>query len=279
MFHDYSVYFIMMLISVIVYIVYKLIKKEFLKNKLNDFKNIIVILTLTSYIYAILFYNGEFIYDMNYIKCVLIFLSISMIIFIYGIIKNKQDIYQKNIGAYIILYLILLISLTMFIKRAWHFDFNNLTKFDSPYVRLQPFYSINNFLRSDVSISTKFYQLFGNLIAFIPLSFLLMVKDNKYKNIFKQLKIILVMIICIEFLQLVTGTGTLDIDDVILNSSGVIIFTFLITRFSIIDYIKKIFYFDLKLNKKIAYFGFMLSIIIPIIFIIDTFLITIERLI
>ena len=106
-----------------------------------------------------------------------------------------------------------------------------------------------------------------------------MVKDNKYKNIFKQLKIILVMIVCIEFLQLLTGTGTLDIDDVILNSGGVIIFTFLITRFKIIDYIKKIFYFDLKLNKKIAYFLFILSTIIPIIFIIDTFLITIERLI
>ena len=279
MFRSYTIYFIMVMIPFILYMIYKLIKKELFKHKLNDFKDIIIMLTLSSYIYAVLLYNGEFIYDMNYIKCVLIFLSISMIIFMYGIIKNKEDIYQKNINLYIVLYLVLLISLTMIIKRAWHFDFNNLTKFDSPYVRLQPFYSITNFLRSDVSLNTKIYQLFGNLIAFIPFSFLLMVKDNKYKNIFKQLKIILVMIICIEFLQLVTGTGTLDIDDVILNSSGVIIFAFLITRFSIIDYIKKIFYFDLKLNKKIAYFGFILSIIIPIIFIIDTFLITIERLI
>ena len=279
MFRSYTIYFIMVMIPFILYMIYKLIKKELFKHKLNDFKDIIITLTLSSYIYAVLLYNGEFIYDMNYIKCVLIFLSISMIIFMYGIIKNKEDIYQKNINLYIVLYLILLISLTMIIKRAWHFDFNNLTKFDSPYVRLQPFYSITNFLRSDVSISTKFYQLFGNLIAFIPFSFLLMVKDNKYKNIFKQLKIILVMIVCIEFLQLLTGTGTLDIDDVILNSGGVIIFTFLITRFKIIDYIKKIFYFDLKLNKKIAYFLFILSTIIPIIFIIDTFLITIERLI
>lgn len=279
MFQSYTIYFIMVMIPFILYMIYKLIKKELFKNKLNDFKDIIITLTLSSYIYAVLLYNGEFIYDMNYIKCVLIFLSISMIIFMYGIIKNKEDIYQKNINLYIVLYLVLLISLTMIIKRAWHFDFNNLTKFDSPYVRLQPFYSITNFLRSDVSLNTKIYQLFGNLIAFIPFSFLLMVKDNKYKNIFKQLKIILVMIVCIEFLQLLTGTGTLDIDDVILNSGGVIIFTFLITRFKIIDYIKKIFYFDLKLNKKIAYFLFILSTIIPIVFLVDTFLITIERLI
>ena len=279
MFQSYTIYFIMVMIPFILYMIYKLIKKELFKHKLNDFKDIIIILTLSSYIYAVLLYNGEFIYDMNYIKCVLIFLSISMIIFMYGIIKNEEDIYQKNINLYIVLYLVLLISLTMIIKRAWHFDFNNLTKFDSPYVRLQPFYSITNFLRSDVSLNTKIYQLFGNLIAFIPFSFLLMVKDNKYKNIFKQLKIILVMIVCIEFLQLLTGTGTLDIDDVILNSGGVIIFTFLITRFKIIDYIKKIFYFDLKLNKKIAYFLFILSTIIPIVFLVDTFLITIERLI
>lgn len=279
MYRDYFIYFIIMLISFISYVFYKLLRKELFKNKLADIKNIIIILTLSSYMHAVLLYNGEFIYDMNYIKCVLIFLSISMTIFTYGIIKNKEDIYQKNINFYIVLYLVLLISLTMIIKRAWHFDFNNLTKFDSPYVRLQPFYSITNFLRSDVSLNTKIYQLFGNLIAFIPFSFLLMVKDNKYKNIFKQLKIILVMIVCIEFLQLLTGTGTLDIDDVILNSGGVIIFTFLITRFKIIDYIKKIFYFDLKLNKKIAYFLFILSTIIPIVFFVDTFLITIERLI
>lgn len=279
MFRNYLIYFIFIIIPVILYVVYKVLKTEFLKNKINDVKNLIVILTLSSYIYAVLFYNGEFIYDMNYIKCVVIFLSMALLIFVYGTIRNKEDVYQKNIIIYIILYLILLISLTMVIKRVWHFNFNNLINFDSPFVRLKPFYSIRNFLRSDVLLSTKMYQLVGNLVAFVPLSFLLMIKDEKYKNIFSQLKIILVIIVSIEFLQLLTGTGTLDIDDVILNSSGVIIFTFLITRFNIIDYVKKIFYFDLKLNKKMKYILFLFVSVIPLIFIVDTLLITIGKII
>lgn len=279
MFRNYSIYFIFIIIPSILYVVYKVLKTEFLKNKVDEIKNLIVILTLSSYIYAVLFYNGEFIYDMNYIKCVVIFLSVSLLIFMHGIIRNKEDVYRKNIIIYIILYLILLISLTMVIKRVGHFNFNNLINFDSSFVRLKPFYSIRNFLRSDVLLSTKMYQLVGNLVAFVPLSFLLMIKDEKYKNIFSQLKIILVIIVSIEFLQLLTGTGTLDVDDVILNSSGVIIFTFLVTRFNVIDYIKKIFYFDLKLNKKIKYILFWVVSIIPLIFIVDILLITIGKII
>ena len=106
----------------------------------------------------------------------------------------------------------------------------------------------------------------------IPLSFLLMLKDLKYKNIFKQSFITLPIIICIEILQAFTHTGAFDIDDIILNYLGTLIFTFLITRFKIIDKIRNLFFTDFNLNIKLKYIMFYLSLVAIIIFDIFLFL-------
>ena len=58
-------------------------------------------------------------------------------------------------------------------------------------------------------------------------------------------------------LQAFTHTGSFDIDDIILNYMGVVVFTFLITRFKIIDKIRKLFYTDFKLklrHKKVLFY-------------------------
>ena len=110
----------------------------------------------------------------------------------------------------------------------------------------------------------------------IPLSFLLMIKNKKYNNILNQIKIILPIILCIEFLQLYSDTGVFDIDDIILNLSGVMVFTFLITRFGIINKIRNLFYSDLKLNKYIKYSILFISILIPIYFVANTIGISIK---
>lgn len=70
----------------------------------------------------------------------------------------------------------------------------------------------------------------------IPFSFLLMIKDEKYNNILRQTLITLPTILIIEFLQAFTHTGTFDIDDILLNYIGTLLFTFIITRFSITIY-------------------------------------------
>lgn len=104
----------------------------------------------------------------------------------------------------------------------------------------------------------------------IPLAFLLMLKNLKYKNIFKQSIITLPIIIGIEVLQAFTHTGSFDIDDIILNYLGTLIFTFLITRFKLIDKIRNLFFTDFNLNMKIKYIMFYFMLVILIIF--DIFL-------
>ena len=102
----------------------------------------------------------------------------------------------------------------------------------------------------------------------IPLSFLLMIKDKKYNNIFRQLLIILPTIVSIELLQAFTHVGAFDIDDILLNYLGTIIFIYIITRFSIVNKIRNIFYTDYKIKENIKYTIFYFVLFLLTIYII-----------
>lgn len=233
-----------------------------MKNKIKFIKNIILIISILIYIYLVFVGRNQYIFNMNYAKIILFILLICLMIYLYGIINNKTKIYYNNIKWYIVLYFLILISVTFFIGRT---DI----KFYNWWYRGQyePFHTIlSHFKYGTITLILK--NIIGNSIMLIPLSFLLMIKDKKYKNIFKQSLIILPIIIIIEVLQAYTHVGVFDIDDILLNYFGTIIFTFLITRFSIIDKIKKLFYTDYNIKQNIKNILFYISIIILIMYII-----------
>ena len=225
-------------------------------------KNFILIISILIYIYLVFIGRNQYIYNISYTKIILFVLLICLMIYLYGIINNKEKIYNNNIKWYIALYLLLLISVTFFIGRT---DI----KFYNWWYRGQyePFHTIiSHFEYGSTSLILK--NIIGNSIMLIPLSFLLMIKNKKYKNIFSQTLIILPLIIAIEVLQAYTHVGVFDIDDILLNYFGTIIFTFLITRFSIIDKIKTLFYTDYSIKQNIKNILFYISIIILIMYII-----------
>ena len=266
---------VLLVLSLLIYLFYKFIKKEL--YSLETLKNIILILSLITYLFVFL-EGGWYRYHMSQIKTILIIVSLSILLYIYGLIENKEKVYNNNIKYYIILYLILLISITMFIYRGdIDFDFSNFKNF-TIFNNIIPFDSINRYITHRVTFKTRLYHLGGNSIMLIPLSFLLMLKEDKYKKILNQLKILFPTIFLIELLQTYSGTGSFDIDDIILNIGGSIVFTFLITRFNIIDKIKKLFYKDFNLNIKLKYILFASTLIIPIYFLIDSIMITIKYL-
>ncbi len=273
----YIIYLTILLAVVISYTIYKLIKKEIFKDKVTFLKNLIVISNLITFIYIFLSYMGEYRYHMTYGKAIILMTSLAILIFIYGLIKNKQEIYNKNTKYYIVLYLILLINITMFMRRGViNFDFRNFENF-TVFNNIVPFDSIKKFVIHS-TIRTKIYHIGGNLIMLMPFSFLLILNNDKYKNILNQIKAILPFTFIIELLQVFSATGSFDIDDIILNVVGSIIFTFIITRFDIVGKIKKIFYKDFKLRKSTKHILFALSSIIPIYFLIDSIIITINNL-
>lgn len=231
-----------------------------MKDKINVLKNIILIISLMIYSYLIFIGRNQYLFNMSYLKCILFLVLICLFIYSYGIFINKEKAYKKNVILYMIIYMFLLISITFYIGRT------EIKFYDWWYAgQYEPFYTITSQLKYG-STTSILKNVIGNSIMLIPFSFLLMIKNKKYNNIFKQLIIILPIIIGIELLQAFTHTGAFDIDDIILNYIGTVIFTFIITRFSIMDKIRNLFYTDFKLNKKIKYILFYSCLCLTIIY-------------
>lgn len=86
-----------------------------------------------------------------------------------------------------------------------------------------PFRTIYNFIFQSQNYRISIKNVLGNIIAFTPLGFLLPIVFNKINNI----KIIILssffVSIIFELIQLLTGMGDFDVDDIILNVLGAIV--------------------------------------------------------
>ena len=234
-------------------------------NKKNIINILFLIISFIVYFFLVIYNYNQYIYNMNYFKCIIYSLLVCLIIFLNGIIINKDKIYKINIILYIIWFLIILFSFTFIIGRS-NFRIYNLIYHNLYYdIQYKLFYTITNQLKRASNFSIL-KNIFGNIFALIPLSFLLMIKNKKYKNVIKQTFIIIPTILFIEILQVFTNTGVFDVDDIFLNYLGVLIFIFLITRRNIIDKIRNLFYTDYKLNIKTKNMLYYISIIIFIIY-------------
>ncbi len=84
-------------------------------------------------------------------------------------------------------------------------------------------------------IEHSFQNLFGNIILFMPLGMFLPILSNRYHYLSKVIVIALACSISIELTQLVIRQfkiyRSVDIDDVILNTSGAILGYVLINKF------------------------------------------------
>lgn len=267
--YKYLLYLLTLICFFIVYSIYKIKNKMLLNNKTKNFVEIIFFLTLISFIFVLMIANPIFRYSINFFKAIFIMLSLSLLCFSLGIIINKEKTYKNNINIYIILYMILLISITFIIGRpTLEINFERLKNIYKG--SLIPFNTISLYFSGYASMKSIIYNVFGNAIMLVPLSFLLMIKNKKFNNIFRQLLIIFPIVIFIELFQQITWVGSFDIDDIILNISGPILFTLLITRFNIIDKIRQFFYNDFIKKRAVKYFIYIVSIIFPILFIIET---------
>lgn len=127
-----------------------------------------------------------------------IFITISTSLFIIGIIKNNDNLK-------IISYIIGLITI-LIIRNVTHREF-----------RLD-FY-LFKWLKLIFTNQTVFINIFGNIFLYIPL-YLLLLHNYKSKQI---LIIILVLIFIMELFQYIFAFGVFDINDIILNITGVLL--------------------------------------------------------
>lgn len=107
-----------------------------------------------------------------------------------------------------------------------------------PFKTLYEYLFVNNTSVSSWS-SVSILNIFANTLLFIPLGLLTPLIWEKYDSFYKILTLGLISTCLIEFIQIFIGRST-DIDDVILNTIGVII-GYTIFKLSKIKQLKKCF--------------------------------------
>jgi len=93
-------------------------------------------------------------------------------------------------------------------------------------INLIPFRTIAEFAKASergISSSHAFINLAGNVVMFIPLGAALPVIWTRFRGFWRCMGTALLLLLCIELLQLFSLLGSADIDDLILNLIGVCI--------------------------------------------------------
>jgi glycopeptide antibiotics resistance protein len=131
--------------------------------------------------------------------------------------RSREDIYK--IMSYILfaIYIIILMNVLFFSD----YYGRTIIKQGNAY-NLKPFQEIKRFIihRGSFTIEEWTTNLFGNILAFVPLGFFLPVLSKHYRKLFKILLSSAFLSLTVELLQLYYRVGIFDIDDLILNTFG-----------------------------------------------------------
>lgn len=154
-------------------------------------------------------YFGEVVYNGFFI--VVIYLNNLFISnYYFDSIESKKKMNKITYILSLIIYIIMFFNLTVVGR------FGTLTGFN-----LIPFKTIMYFI-TNISLYDFEINLLGNLIILMPVQYLL-IKIFDIKNFKITLISNLAIVLIIEALQLITQTGIFDIDDIILNISGMLL--------------------------------------------------------
>ena len=99
----------------------------------------------------------------------------------------------------------------------------DLTNRLSTSVNMKAFHTIDSYLRAlengNVSMTVVRNNLLGNFLLFMPYP-LFISAFSKWKNTIWIIFLTVITVTAVEVLQFLTGLGSLDVDDLILNVSG-----------------------------------------------------------
>lgn len=243
-----------------------------MKKKINLVSSIImyVVAILILLFYAIASFKIEMV---EFFRLILLCTS-CLFLYFGGLLLSKYLGNNKpmkiNLYIFFMLYLMLLITLTLF-DSSWGrngFAIKDFKVYIKQSVNLVPFKTIINYIKEFNSMySTRqiMFNLLGNICAFMPMALflpLLFKKQSKFKNFIITM---VISILGIESLQLITTSGRFDIDDLILNLFGAVIMYLLLNIKSVNDLINNVFLLEHnKISKKsyIKIISFILIIII-----------------
>lgn len=142
--------------------------------------------------------------------------------------ENKVE--RKNNKAKYILYIIFIIYILMLFKIVLfkYTSFSEILKgnlsFNFRSANLIPFKTISDFMEmKDRNLLRAFANIFGNIGVFAPIGYLLPLLFNKFNKVKKVIIVSIVLSLFFEGTQYFAYLGSLDIDDLILNTVGAIV--------------------------------------------------------
>ena len=175
---------------------------------------------------------------------VVLFLLISLILYMGALLRAQRTGSQKALSVVIwlcfCLYLYLLLSLTLFDPslrltqdRFSESDLNKRAYYLQYFVNLRPFESIytvyiRGLIKGYVSLRYTVLNLLGNLCAFMPLALFLPWVFPKTKRWYWFVPVIILSVAAVEGLQYLLMVGSCDVDDLLLNAGGAIALFFLL---------------------------------------------------
>lgn len=136
----------------------------------------------------------------------------------------KKETKRKIRTLGMILFLIYIILLVYFLFFAE--SYGRAAEIDREYrYNLVPFVEIRRFwtYREQLGFLAVFTNIFGNVIGFIPLGFILPIISNCTRSGSFITVIGFTLSMCVEVIQLMTKVGSFDVDDLILNTLGAVI--------------------------------------------------------
>ena len=130
--------------------------------------------------------------------------------------QTKKKLSKNFYRLIFIIYLSLLLYLLFLSER-----YGRHIRSDHYRYNLEPFAEIKRYIRYRDSLSAEsfFVNITGNILAFIPMGYLLPRMSWKFKFV-QTMLVVVFSTIAIEGLQLVLRVGSFDVDDLILNTFG-----------------------------------------------------------
>lgn len=163
---------------------------------------------------------------------------------------KKKFMHGFLIGLFVF-YIVILIDFTLIddgfgrnIYNVLSWNREAFSKYIKESTNIVPFATIRLFIKGYINekltLSATVVNILGNFTALMPLPFFIKLLSRKKQNGFKIFVLVLFCVISIELLQLIFLTGACDIDDVILNASGAMLFYFVSRNVAVSKMIEKI---------------------------------------
>ncbi len=174
---------------------------------------------------------------------------------------KAQKIVRISLWTLFFLYAVMLVDFTLIsdaygrnILNIFNWNFNDWSKHLTESTNFIPFATvrlfINGYKNHNLSLTDTLINLLGNLLIFMPFTFFVSIFKKRKIRWISMLFVLLAAIALIEVLQLIFMIGACDIDDLILNLGGAMMFYLFICKPKVSRIISWLTFGVWKINDK-----------------------------